>query len=344
MEPAFSILDAIEPAPAEPPFSILDAVEAPPRVTGGGPRRGRPAEKGASAAPLESLTTEPSECEKEGRGPCISKEALFVLGDFIESRPPVPPEAEAALAGEPGLPAEGEGAEVVRRAAAALRCRTESCVLTAQPLREFAAAAGKGELLRRELATNFKPRGPREGTALLSNFDIDATLRRWKKVFPGFHACPFAMMDFAATREPFETTDLKALLVGGEAQTFGCVVNTDRSTGPGKHWVAVFVDARPRAPAPWSVEYFNSAGNPPPPAMAAWMERRRGALEAARGAPVEAVPVTDVVHQESQTECGLYALYYIRRRLEGAPYSAFGGAPIPDAAMTEFRRHLFRAH
>jgi hypothetical protein len=275
---------------------------------------------------------------------------IFVLQDFIESRPPPPPEAVEALKGEPGLPAEGEGAEVVRRAAAALSCRTESCVLAAPPVRAFAEGAGKGGLLREELAMNFKPRGPREGTALLSNHDIDATLSRWKKAFPDFHHCPFAMMDFVRTREPFEVCDLGALLgPGGPARTFACVVNTDVSTGPGKHWVAVFVDARPPAPAPWSVEYFNSAGNPPPRAMAAWMERRRAELEAARAragapGPVQAAPVTSVAHQKSQTECGNYALYYIRRRLEGAPYSAFEGRAVPDAAMEEFRQHLFRSH
>jgi hypothetical protein len=78
--------------------------------------------------------------------------------------------------------------------------------------------------------------------------------------------------------------------------------------------------------------------------MLAWMERRRAELERARGAPVEAASLTGVAHQESQTECGLYALYYIRRRLEGAPYSAFASGHIRDEAMTRFRSHLFRSH
>jgi hypothetical protein len=58
--------------------------------------------------------------------------------------------------------------------------------------------------------------------------------------------------------------------------------------------------------------------------------------------PAEPIAVTDVDHQESQTECGLYALYYIRRRLDGTPFSFFFEKLIRDAAMTAFRTHVFR--
>ena len=55
--------------------------------------------------------------------------------------------------------------------------------------------------------------------------------------------------------------------------------------------------------------------------------------------------VTSVAHQRSQTECGPYSLYYIRRRLEGAPVETFTDPKvrISDEAMEEFRRYLFRA-
>ena len=79
------------------------------------------------------------------------------------------------------------------------------------------------------------------------------------------------------------------------------------------------------------------------------MERARAQLAGCRAAlpggrgDVVTVPVTDMDHQESQTECGLYALYYIRRRLEGVPYAFFFEQLVPDAAMTAFRAHVFRA-
>jgi hypothetical protein len=208
-----------------------------------------------------------------------------------------------------------------------------------------------------ELETRFKAPGPRAGKALLSNYNLDETLRRWARVFPGFYPCPFAMMDFDSNGDAFGRLDLLAILEGrvhaelgpgvGRVRRpttcFGCVVNTDTSRGPGRHWVAVFVDCRPES-KPWTVEYFDSVGHPPPRPMTSWMERTRARLADHRTAPaVETVPVTDIDHQESRTECGLYALFYIRRRLEGAPLQAFARQRIPDAAMTAFRRHVFRA-
>lgn len=269
------------------------------------------------------LTTRPDACADGAGagGACSSAPAVDLMRAIVPAAARAPPGA------------------VVRAAAAALGCPDEACILTHVAFRDRARAAGVDP--GAELETRFKPRGPRVGTELLSNFDIDAVHARWAAAFPGHHHCPFAMMDFASNGDAFGRADLAALFRGG-ASTFGCVVNTDRSSGPGKHWVAVFADARAPAGAPRTVEYFNSAGNPPPAPMVAWMERQRAALAEAFGA-AEALAVTDVAHQASQTECGVYALYYIRRRLEGAPAAEFAGRLVPDDAMTAFRAHLFRA-
>jgi hypothetical protein len=269
----------------------------------------------------------------------------------------------------PLLPAaSAPGGAAVRAAAAALGCDAESCVLAHPAFRRFVAGE---RLLPRgaldlELEARFKAKGPRAGTGLLSNYNIDETLLRWARVFPEFHPCPFAMMDFERTDEPLARADLAAVHAGRApldlgpalgavrrpAACFGCVLNTDVSSGPGKHWVALFADMRPPPGGPWTVEYFNSTGRPPPRPVVKWMENARARLAEYRaGLPecrghsceVATVSVTDIDHQESQTECGLYALFYIRRRLEGAPYTDFLRQPIPDRAMTAFRAHVFRA-
>lgn len=275
-------------------------------------------------------------------------------------------EGAAGAAGEgAGEGAEGDGgpaqaAQAVAEAAARVGCPSDdggACVLRARPFQRFAAERGVStRALAAELETRYKAVGPRDTRAQLSNFNIDDTLRRWAATsFPDFYPCPFAMMDFDDTREEFAVVDLVGVLEGREAadlgpalgrvarpsKTFACVVNTDYSTGPGKHWVAVFVDCR--GPGPWTVEYFNSTGRPPPRPMVAWLERTRARLAAHRGPPGAAVEVvTDVNHQEGRTECGIYSLFYIRRRLEGTPIDFFRGMRIADDAMTAFRPHVFR--
>ena len=251
-------------------------------------------------------------------------------------------------------------AAVVREAAAVLGCSSESCVLVKLRQRRLVSEHD----IRAEFARRFKPAGPRDSRALLSNSNIDGVLRRWADEFPDFCPCPFAMADFETNGDAFATADPAQLRLDGEARgapcrTFACVHNTDISSGPGIHWVAVFVDMRPEpaGPGEWCVEYFNSAGRPPARPIIRWMERVRAQLVAARAqlsagkelpaaaGKVETRAVTSVAHQKSQTECGPYALYYIRRRLEGAPADEFADPMrrVPDAAMEEFRRHLFRA-
>jgi hypothetical protein len=291
---------------------------------------------------------------------------------FAETLPPAaaaPPAAAPPAAAPPALlPSDATPeAAAVRAAAAALQCSSESCVISHPSLASFIVETGgaAGEL-KRELAVSFKAPGPRDSLALLSNYNIDETLQRWGRVFPEFFPCPFAMMDFDTNGDLFGSADFPAILegrapvnLGAEVgavrrpcSCFGCVVNTDVSTGEGKHWVAVFVDCRPPPGEPWSVEYFNSTGRPPPAAMTRWMERTRSALTEYRmtlpGArtavcDVTAEAVSDMDHQESQTECGLYAMFFIRRRLEGTPASFFESQLIPDEAMTAFRSHVFRA-
>lgn len=275
---------------------------------------------------LETRTTT-GECVDESGEPCSSRAVVHAIQSFVID----------VAAGAGASPKQAIGL-----AAAALNCDSESCILTHPDFRQYVVDT---RALDRDLEVRFKPVGPRDSTALLSNFNIDDTLRRWARAFPEFYPCPFAMMDFDRNGDQFGSIDLAQLLAaagGAAAECFGCVINTDVSSGPGKHWVAVFVDGRPAAAAPWTVEYFNSSGNPPPRAMVHWMERARAGLAAARGGPVRSLPVTDVDHQESRTECGVYALYYIRRRLEGTPPEFFTRNVVPDADMVAFRKHLFR--
>jgi hypothetical protein len=326
---------------------------------------------GDVARALEGLTTTTEECaedvDRAPGAPCSSRRVLKAIAEFVVDVGPAGGLRGAGTEAPAGslLPtAPTAEAAAVRAAAAALGCDSESCVVAHPALREFVVDRGLAPegALALELALRFKEGGPRDSLALLSNYDLDGTLRRWARVFPEFFPCPFAMMDFDRNGDLFGEVDLPTVLEGRQevdlgpgigvvrrrCTCFGCIVNTDTSSGKGLHWVAVFVDCR--GAGPWTVEYFNSAGRPPPRPMVAWCEKTRARLAEYRaglggpaaGAGAEAVPVTDVDHQESQTECGLYALYYIRRRLEGTPHTFFADRPIPDDAMTAFRAHVFR--
>ena len=229
-----------------------------------------------------------------------------------------------------------------------LRGAASSCALRA------AAPAPKADAQLRAL---FKPAGPRETDELLSNAHIDAVLQMWAAADATLVPFPFAMIDstektpahpLAAAVAPCDRGRCFRRLLADGKRAAACVVNTDRTGGRGVHWFALFVDARDRGA--WTVEYFNSSGRPAHANVLRWMARARSALAAARAAdpaaygagPVESLRVTQLQHQRSNTECGVYALYYVRARLDGVPCARFAQETVSDDLMREFRKHVFR--
>jgi hypothetical protein len=79
------------------------------------------------------------------------------------------------------------------------------------------------------------------------------------------------MIDFEITNSELATFDWRQLYKQG-FRTFGSVINTDKSTGGGIHWFAVFGDFRD-ASAP-TIEYFNSSGKMPMNEIIYWMNKK----------------------------------------------------------------------
>ena len=243
-----------------------------------------------------------------------------------------------------------------------LGCNTESCIFSKKEFIEFSKKMGfDRRTLKIMQDIMFKPEGPRNDTDWLSNIHIDSALQKWAVEFPFFHPLPFAMIDFATVGHPLEDEKLGDILDGKipvdlgpplglvkrPAACIGCIVNTDVSSGPGKHWVSTFIDCRDTDE--WSIEYFNSTGNNPPRQIVRWMKAKRKELEEyAKSKMLKAVVaeviVTTVDHQKSDTECGVYSLFYIRRRLEGKSYKMFMNEAhkVVDQYMRDFRKFIFR--
>jgi hypothetical protein len=299
-------------------------------------------------ADMTTTTSECSEFINTENNICSDKNVILALKDFVISQKP---EEKQDIS-------EDNDTETVDKAKKILGCSSESCVVVNPIFKNYVINNNllKKSDLDKNLAVRFKPFGPRNSFELLSNVHIDETLQRWSISYPFFYPCTFAMMDFDQTEEPFSKVSLIKIYEGTEdvhinnkvykmqqpARCFGCVINTDISTGKGKHWVAIFVDMR-SSYDPWTIEYFNSSGQKPPNPMMIWIKRTEDYLNKYRkNGGVISIRVTSIQHQTSKTECGLYALYYIRRRLDGTSYKYFQSTTVPDAVVTEFRKHLFR--
>lgn len=266
--------------------------------------------------------------------------------------------------------------EVFKAAKGATNCTSESCVLSNRNIVEII-----GERTARvEKETYLKPAGPRDNRDWFSNVEIDNVMEQWRVAKPYFYNYPYGVRDYDNINHPLikippyelyhmpvnggDDSDVDiSKLAGGSTMAptvsmvqgyrcFGCVVNTDYSSGPGKHWMALFGDMRddhkdPERNKVWTVEYFNSSGKIHEPFVKyiefAANSMRKIVDEHKLDVTVEPVVVCDIVHQKSKSECGPYSMFYIYSRLfEDVDYNVFKQRSISDDQMYAFRKVLFR--
>lgn len=224
---------------------------------------------------------------------------------------------------------------IMREAKRKTHCETEHCVI------------GKFYHDDKRAMAMFKVEGPRD-TSLLSNINIDRTLQQWTYNFKDFMPYNFNMSDYYdhsvadgyITNRPdtLATRDMAVDVYDKGFKTMACVINSDVYSGPGKHWMALFVDMRQ---SPATVEFFNSSGNSPGASWRNWMDKTKLQLEASTNLTVQLVNDLNHHQQHSLTECGVYSLYYVWHRLNGYSYEFFKHNEVPDTLMFAFRQHLF---
>ncbi len=234
---------------------------------------------------------------------------------------------------QPDMPNVSDGPLVVSMMKEKTQCETEECVLKSPLFANIAPAHVIKQNLER-----FKPKGPANSTNLLNNVNIDDVLHRLTLTFSRFYHMNFQMIDFA-TEPATELGKLDITTLIGKYDTFGVVLNTDVRTGGGIHWFSLFCDFRK---SPFTVEYFNSSGNKPMIQVQEWIIKTVNALQRA-GHQTKPVVLSGLVHQTaSETECGLYSLYYIWNRLKHTPAQLFQQKPVHDSQMIMFRKMCFK--
>jgi len=270
------------------------------------------------------IPDEISECAlylKRPKGvPCSSPGVVKIIGASINVR-------------------EQDPIKIMLLAKQTLGCDTELCVLN-----KMSGRVNPG-IISNEISTNFKVQGHTDNR-LLSNFNIDTVLRQWAKGMPDFYPYNFNMLNYASHSyrdshvenypDSLATVKFGDLYASG-IRTAACIINSDIYQGMGKHWMALFADAR-KTPA--TIEFFNSSGNSPAPEWINWMKKTQIALELL-GHTAKIVKVAGIKHQNSRSECGPYSMFYIWARLNNVPLDYFLTNKIDDSLMFEFRQHLF---
>lgn len=178
----------------------------------------------------------------------------------------------------------------------------------------------------------------------LSSLDIDAVEKQFKKVFTEYYYVGTVPIDFGKKSNTGKclvnslcSLDIKSIYNKGYRQ-IGIVFNTDKSTGPGEHWIALFCDIRPELEFP-RITYFDSYAQKPEKEIVNLMKRWSETWNATKihKAPMK-LTYNKTRHQYEDSECGMYCLYFHLCCLMGTPMKS----RIPDQVVRGFRGLLFK--
>ena len=238
-------------------------------------------------------------------------------------------------------------------------CTTELCWLHAVDNK------GLREKIQKEA---FRPIQPAEWKkkpdAWLSNFDIDAVIQQYEAAYPDFIFLGPTPIDFDTKKDDGKcvTEEICGFSLAKEwskgKKKIGVIYNLDTSEGPGTHWVSMFIDMAD--PEPYMF-YFNSTAEPMPAEVRKLMDRIQTqwlSLPASKKKKlIEYTSDDKVEHQHSNTECGMYSLFFIitclTRKVGGFKtlgsglsrekiIGLFAGKTrIPDRYMLKFRNLFF---
>ena len=123
-------------------------------------------------------------------------------------------------------------------------------------------------------------------------------------------------------------------LISKNKNKLGIIFNLDPHYKSGSHWVALFVNLKKG-----TIYYFDSNGIKPPRQISKLMSNISKQCDEL-GMVMEMNHNTRR-HQYSDTECGMYSLFFIIEMLKDRPSEYFLKNRIPDKHMLDFRKVYF---
>lgn len=199
---------------------------------------------------------------------------------------------------------------------------------------------------QRELLDAFAPESPKDWeknpNEWLSSMDILRVMNQYEKKYKCFDFMGPSPIDYDHRQVNGEPVwkelcffDLKTHIQKGHFK-IGIIFNLDKHTGSGTHWVSMFINVKKK-----TIFYFDSTGDAIPPQLMKFVRtvteqgNRLGiAFSFDQNHPVE--------HQYSNTECGMYSLFFIIHMVEDKITSHYLKTHvIRDKDVEKFRRIYF---
>jgi hypothetical protein len=169
----------------------------------------------------------------------------------------------------------------------------------------------------------FKPKMSKHSDAWLSTTDINSVLQQYQELDHSFKFLGALPADFYKVIK----VDYSQI---PHYKRIGVVFNLDNHDQNGSHWTSFLIDNVSK-----TIEYFDSAGRQPNKNINGFINKIKKRL------PKYTVKINNIQHQLKNSECGVYAMYFIIQRLFGYTFEDIASNIINDPEMNKFRQNGF---
>ena len=158
----------------------------------------------------------------------------------------------------------------------------------------------------------------------------------------------------SALSKEVQSVNNKIQLNEGKYKRFGAIVNTDKHTGSGIHWMSIFIEYFPKENLV-SVEFYDSVSPKKQNKRFVqkeikeffdkiYKELRNNVIcnkKICKKSNIER-KINIISAQKKNSECGVYSIFFIYARLAKIDFNFIDSNPISDDEMNAFRSILFK--
>jgi len=215
-------------------------------------------------------------------------------------------------------------------------CNRESCWLRSK----FMQGNTDAELLN----YTFAPKAPQKWKVKpdewLSSLDIESVMKQYEKYYKCFEFLGPSPIDYDHHKLYGECVweELCNLNISDQIKRhknkIGIILNTHPHNKSGEHWISIFINIKKK-----EIIYFDSNGNKPPSQVVKLMNEIK-----AQGQQLGinfTISENDIEHQETESECGMYCLYFIVEMLKDKDLNYFLENKIDDGEVFKLRKKYF---
>ena len=219
-------------------------------------------------------------------------------------------------------------------------CKNEACWLKIRKLMNNLSSEDASYF-----RDHFRPHMPNEivndYTKWISNFDIEAVLNQHHRETPGVYSYGAVPIDFkkCSVSSDLCRINLKNHIDKNEDKLV-IVFNTDDSSGPGKHWMAMYVDINGKNLDNQPGIYFlDSFANKPMNEVTELIDKLKQQGKSINKEFI--VTINDKPLQRNNFSCGFYCMHFLEHMIKGLSFKEYINSGLNDKKMIEYRNHCY---